>query len=136
MLGCWVARTIVSLTKGLMFQVLFTYGLRALKTLYFYFCKIIKNENELKGFLQRILQEIMEKNNTWNTRPLVDESFVPLTQWPTVLYWRLSDFITYTHRRDVKSDGSRCAWNCYFDQKEMAAINNSREVLLYNKCRI
>ena len=35
-----------------------SYRLRALKTLYFYFCKVIK---KLKGFLQRILQEIMKK---------------------------------------------------------------------------
>ena len=34
----------------------------------------------MKPFLQRILQEIMKKNNTWNIRRLVDESFVPATQ--------------------------------------------------------
>ena len=33
-----------------------------------------------KGFLQRILQGIMKKNNTWNTRCLVNESFDPATQ--------------------------------------------------------
>ena len=35
---------------------------------------------KLKRFLQRIMQEIGEKNNTWNIRRLVDESFVPATQ--------------------------------------------------------
>ena len=46
----------------------------------------------MKRFLQRILQEIMKKkNNTWNIRRLVDESF---TQRPSVLYWRLSDFLS------------------------------------------
>ena len=54
-----------------MVQVLFLYienetvdcwlGLRALKTLYFYFCKVIKKKKKLKGFFQRILQEIMKK---------------------------------------------------------------------------
>ena len=83
-LGCLDDGTNESSTKSLMFQVLFFYTfyrLRALKTLYFYFCKVIKKlKNELKGFLQRILQEIMEKNNTWNIRCLVNETIVPLTQ--------------------------------------------------------
>ena len=30
--------------------------------------------------MQRTLQEIMKKKNTWNIRPLVDESFVQATQ--------------------------------------------------------
>ena len=64
-----------------MVQVLFLYienetvdcwlGLRALKTLYFYFCKVKKKK--LKGFFQRILQEIMKKtilgtSNAWSMR--------------------------------------------------------------------
>jgi hypothetical protein len=32
-----------------------------------------------------------EKKNTWNIRRLVDQSFVPLAQWTSVLYCRLSD---------------------------------------------
>ena len=35
----------------------------------------------------------MKNNNAWNIRHLVDESFVPLTQRSSILYWRLSDFI-------------------------------------------
>ena len=59
-------------------------GLRALKTLYFY--KVIeKLKNKLKGFLQRILQEIMKKNNTWNIRRMVDEMIVPLTHRPSII---------------------------------------------------
>ena len=46
----------------------------------------------MKVFLQRILQEVMKKNNTWNIRHLVDNSFVPLSKWPSVLYSRLTDF--------------------------------------------
>ena len=42
-------------------------GLRALKILYFYYKKL---RYDLKQFLQRILQEIMKKNNTWNIRRL------------------------------------------------------------------
>ena len=34
----------------------------------------------MKVFLQRILQEIMKKNNTWNITRLVNESFVPANQ--------------------------------------------------------
>ena len=46
----------------------------------------------MKGFLQRILQEIMKKNNTWNIRRLVDDSFVPSSKQPSVLYCKLTDF--------------------------------------------
>ena len=34
----------------------------------------------------------MKKNNTWNIRRLVDESFVPLAQPTSVLYCKLTDF--------------------------------------------
>ena len=50
-----------------MFQELFlfivSYRLGALETLYFYFFKVIRKIKKLieKGFLQRILQEIMKK---------------------------------------------------------------------------
>ena len=84
----WFALTNGSSTKRLIFQVLFlfkiSHRLRALKTLYFYYKK--KTKNNLKRFLQRILHEIMKKNNTWNMRRLVDESFVPATQQASVLY--------------------------------------------------
>ena len=33
-----------------------------------------------------------EKNNTWNIRLLVDDSFVPLSKQPSVIYCRLTDF--------------------------------------------
>ena len=46
----------------------------------------------MKGFLQRILQEIMKKNNTWNIRRLVDDLFVPSSQQPRILYCKLTDF--------------------------------------------
>ena len=50
MLGRWVDRLIN----------------QAHKIHYFYFCKVIKKyKNKLKGFLQRILQEIMKKSNTY-----------------------------------------------------------------------
>ena len=38
------------------------------------------------------LHEIMKKNNAWNIRCLVDESFVPATQQTSVLYCRLLNF--------------------------------------------
>ena len=62
-LVCWADGKNNSLTKRLMFQTsfffIFYYGLKALKTLYFYLCK--SKKKEIKRFLQRILQEIMEK---------------------------------------------------------------------------
>ena len=39
-----------------------------------------------KLFSQWILQEIMKKDNTWNIRRLVDDSFVPLSKQPSVTY--------------------------------------------------
>ena len=60
------------------FFFLIFHRLSALKTLNFYFCNFIRKlENKLKGFWQRIWQEIMKKNNTLNIRCLVDDSFVP-----------------------------------------------------------
>ena len=69
-----------------------SYRLRALKTLYF--CKFIKKciKNTLQPFLQRVLQKIVKKNNTWNVRRLVGESFVSKNQQTSILYCRLSDF--------------------------------------------
>ena len=58
------------------------------------FVNLWKNKkNKLKQFLQRILKEVVKKKyNTWNIRRLVDKTFVPGTQWTSVLYWKLSDF--------------------------------------------
>jgi len=48
--------------------------------------------NRLKGFLQRILQEIMKKNNSWNIRHLVNDSFVPSAQRPSVNLSQIDGF--------------------------------------------
>ena len=61
----------------------------------------------MKRFFQRILQDFMKKNNTWNIRNLVDESFVPSAQQTSVLYCRLTDlkshilFLGRTQRRTL-----------------------------------
>ena len=71
MLGRWDKRIVDQESDVPSIVFLYTfYRLRALKTLYFDFCNVIKKnyENKLKGFLQRILQEIMKKNNAWNIR--------------------------------------------------------------------
>ena len=39
-----------------------------------------------------ILQEIVKKDNTWNIRGLVYESFARVSKQTSVLYWRLTDF--------------------------------------------
>ena len=73
-------------------------NLRVLREIFRFFSIISKKNiffkkwNEMKWFLQRILQEIMKKKYTWNIRRLVDESFVPANQQTSVLYCRLSDF--------------------------------------------
>jgi hypothetical protein len=68
------------------------YRLSALKTLDFYFCNFIKKiRNEFKGFLQRILQEIVKKiilgtSDAWSTIRLSK------SKQPSVLYCKLTDF--------------------------------------------
>ena len=61
------------------------------KLFVFIFVKLQKKK-KIETIFARILQEIMKKNNTWNIRRLVAESFVPSTHGPSVLYWRSSDF--------------------------------------------
>jgi hypothetical protein len=46
----------------------------------------------MKRVLQRILQDFLKKDNTWNIRCLVDDSFVPSAQEISVLYSRLTNF--------------------------------------------
>jgi hypothetical protein len=49
-------------------------------------------ENDLQGFCKEFCKIIWKKNNTWNIRNLVNELFVPLAQWTSVLFCRLTDF--------------------------------------------
>ena len=50
----------------------------------------------MKGFWKDFGREFSKKpwmkNNTWNIRPLVDDSFVPSSKRPSVLYCKLTDF--------------------------------------------
>ena len=84
-----------SSTKRLTFQVFFfiiSYRLRALKTLYFHFCNLIKKiKINWKGFCKEFCKILWKNNNTWNIRHLVDNSFVPSAQQTSVLYCRLTD---------------------------------------------
>jgi hypothetical protein len=60
---CWAKRLVDQASEvPRIFFFTISYRLRALKTLYFYFCKFIKKKhrNKLKQFLQRILN--YEKN--------------------------------------------------------------------------
>ena len=61
-------------------------GLRALKTLYFYFCKVIKKFlKNWKDFCKEFCKKLWKKNNTWNIRCL--ESFVPVNQGTSITYY-------------------------------------------------
>ena len=96
-LGCLDNGTNESSIKSLIFQLLFFYTfyrLQALKTLYFYLCNFIKKNKKIiwKDFCKEFCKKSWKKNNTWNIRHLVDESFVPANQQTRVLYCRLSDF--------------------------------------------
>ena len=59
-----------------------SHRLRALKTLYFYFSKFIKKIKKINwiDFCKEFCKKLWKKNNTWNIRRLVDESFVPANQ--------------------------------------------------------
>ena len=75
------------------------YRLRALKTLYFYFCNFIKNKKiNWNDFCKEFCKKLWKKKNTWNIRRLVDETIIPSTHRPSVLYWRLSDFRKVAHK--------------------------------------
>ena len=56
---------------------------------YFFFYKFTKIK--IKSFECPKSIRNYKKNNAWNIRCLVDESFVPSTQRASVLYWRLLD---------------------------------------------
>ena len=83
----WVTGSIISSTKCLMVQVLFWEienktmgGLRALKTLYFDFCKVIYIY-KWRGFLQRII--ILGTSDTWSMR----QSTQPIAHHRTSIKW-------------------------------------------------
>ena len=89
-LGCLDDGTTESSTKSLMFFQVFFFlilfrDLGKLKTLYFYFCNFIK-----KDFCKKICKKSWRKNNTWNIRCLVYNSFVPSSKQPSVC--KLTDF--------------------------------------------
>ena len=95
-MGCLDDGTNESSTKSLMFQVFIFYTfyrLRALKTLYFYFCNFIKNKKiNWKDFCKEFCKKSWKKKY-WNIRSLVDDSFVPSSKQPSVIYivdWRIS----------------------------------------------
>ena len=68
----------------------------------------------MKAFLQSILQEIMKKNNTWNIRRLVDDSFVPSSQQPSVNISEIDGF--------VRVKGSSCTVRKETEQKHLNHI--------------
>ena len=53
-----------------------------------------------KDFAKNFARNHEKKNNTWNFRCLVNESFVPSAKQTSILYCRLSDF-----RNMTSSDG-------------------------------
>ena len=84
------------------FFILF-YRLRALKTLYFYFCNVIKKwKVNWKDFCKEFSKKSWKWNNKWNIRCLVDDSFVLSSKQPRVLYCRLTDFEWELLRKKLK----------------------------------
>ena len=94
MLGRWVDGIIVSLTKCLIFQVLFFFMISCkilcknpFNLFSYLFYKITKIE--IKSFECLKVYKKYKKNNTWNIRLLVDDSFVPSYKQPSVIDWRI-----------------------------------------------
>ena len=87
MLVRWFTRTNDSSTKRLMFQVFFfiiSYRLRALRTLYFYFCKFIKKIEKLietmfaKNFARNCEKKIiLGTSDAWSTSHLSQRTSEP-----------------------------------------------------------
>ena len=71
------------------FFFIISYRLMALKTLCFHFGNLIKKN---KRVYAKSFARFYEKKNTWKIKCFVDESFVPWTQWTSILYCRLTDF--------------------------------------------
>ena len=77
--------------------------LRHSKLFYFYFCKSIEKLIHWNIYCKECCMKLWKRNNTWNIRHLVNESFVPATQQPSdpatqrpsLLYWSLSDFYSW-----------------------------------------
>ena len=90
MLVCWADGTNDSSTKRLMLDAM---DLGHSKP-FFYFCNFIKKNKKTnwKGFCKEFCKILWKKNNTWNIRCLVNESFIPSAQWTSILYCRLTDF--------------------------------------------
>ena len=95
MLGRWVDGTIISLTKRLMFQVLFFYIISCkiiCKNIFnlfiFYFFITLQNIKSFEFpkllFYFQSIKIILGPSDAWSMRRL--------TQRPSVSYWRLSDF--------------------------------------------
>ena len=93
-----------SLTKRLMFQVFFFLDFlqnslqKSFIFIFFFFYEITKIK--IKSFECPKSLKSIKKNNTWNIRLLVDDSFVPSSKQPSIIYCRL----TY-----LKSDCQDCS---------------------------
>ena len=71
--------------------------LRHSRVFIFILVNLQKTKNKLKGFCKEFCKKLWIKNNTWNIRHLFNETIIPATQQPSVLYWRLSDFVLWLY---------------------------------------
>ena len=86
-LGCLDDETNESLpVPSIIFSYTF-FRLRALKTLYFYFCNFIRKIKKInwKDFWKEYFKKSWQKNNAWNIRRLVDDLFVQSSKQPSVI---------------------------------------------------
>ena len=116
-LGCLKDETNEYSTKSLIFQALILFiVLGALKIL-FISIFVILWRNKLKGFLQRILQEII-KNNTWNilwTLSTIRLPHRPSDQVYYIVNWR----ILWIPLLVPGNEGKRGGHNSYIQEKNL-----------------
>jgi hypothetical protein len=101
-----------SSTKRMMFQVFFFHDFlqnslqKSFQFIFLFFYKITKIK--VKNFERPESIKSIKKNNTWNIRLLVNDSFVPSSNQPSVIYCRLTDFRRVTennYRVSLINDG-------------------------------
>ena len=56
------------------------------------------------------------KNNTWNIRLLVDDSFVPSSKQPSIIYCRLTDFCWLDFLIGRKSEHCSILWKSWISK--------------------
>ena len=97
---------------------------------------------EIKSFECHKSMRNYKKDNAWNIRLLVNESFVPANQWTSVSYCRLSDFwielqmalsIIYQRKPKLKTHLFIKKLHCFSRKKKMIVLSSECVLLFRSK---